>query len=78
MSCPGAGFEYPTTEVSWLKRDVLLFAVSIGCTADELQFLYVRSYAFFQALLTCGVQELHPEFAVFPTYSIILRELYTA
>lgn len=39
---PGAGFEYPAVEVSWLKRDVLLFATSIGCTVDELQFLYVR------------------------------------
>jgi hypothetical protein len=37
----GAGYEYPTEEVSWLKRDVLLFANSIGCTADELHFLYV-------------------------------------
>ena len=41
MKNPGAGFEYPPTEVSWLKRDVLLFANSIGCTADELHFLYV-------------------------------------
>ncbi|KAI1190075.1 Thioesterase/thiol ester dehydrase-isomerase [Nemania serpens] len=41
MSGPGAGFEYPPVEVSWLKRDVLLFANSIGCTADELHFLYV-------------------------------------
>ncbi|ERF74413.1 hypothetical protein EPUS_06591 [Endocarpon pusillum Z07020] len=40
MSGPGAGFEYPAAEVSWLKRDVLLFANSIGCTADELHFLY--------------------------------------
>jgi len=56
MSSPGAGFEYPATEVSWLKRDVLLFANSIGCTADELHFLY----------------ELHPNFSVFPTYPIIL------
>ncbi|KIV80415.1 hypothetical protein PV11_07915 [Exophiala sideris] len=56
MSSPGAGYEYPSTEVSWLKRDVLLFAVSIGCTVDELHFIY----------------ELHPNFAVFPTYSIIL------
>ncbi|OBT90315.1 hypothetical protein VE02_03315 [Pseudogymnoascus sp. 03VT05] len=53
---PGAGFEYPAVEVSWLKRDVLLFATSIGCTVDELQFLY----------------ELHPKFAVFPTYPILL------
>ncbi|KAI0600894.1 Thioesterase/thiol ester dehydrase-isomerase [Biscogniauxia sp. FL1348] len=56
MSSPGAGFEYPPTEVSWLKRDVLLFANSIGCTADELHFLY----------------ELDPNFAVFPTYPIVL------
>ena len=41
MSGPGAGFEYPPQEVSWLKRDVLLFANSIGATADELHFLYV-------------------------------------
>jgi peroxisomal enoyl-CoA hydratase 2 len=41
ISGAGAGYEYPTEEVSWLKRDVLLFANSIGCTADELHFLYV-------------------------------------
>ncbi|KAH7403538.1 HotDog domain-containing protein [Cadophora sp. MPI-SDFR-AT-0126] len=62
MSGPGAGFEYPTREVSWLKRDVLLFANSIGCTVDELHFLY----------------ELHPDFAVFPTYPIILPFKYTS
>ncbi|KAI1757082.1 HotDog domain-containing protein [Xylaria castorea] len=56
MSSPGAGFEYPPVEVSWLKRDVLLFANTIGCTSDELHFLY----------------ELDPNFAVFPTYPIIL------
>ena len=55
---PGAGFEYPEVEVSWLKRDVLLFAATIGCTVDELHFLY----------------ELHPKFSVFPTYPIILRK----
>lgn len=43
MSNPGAGFEYPPQEVSWNQRDVLLFANSIGCTTDELHFLYVRS-----------------------------------
>jgi len=48
MSGPGAGFEYPEVEVSWLKRDVLLFANSIGCKADELHFLYVRPHAIFQ------------------------------
>lgn len=61
MATPGAGFEYPPVEVSWLKRDVLLFATSIGCTVDELQFLY----------------ELHPNFQVFPTYPIILPFKHT-
>ena len=42
MSGPGVGFEYPPVEVSWLKRDALLFANTIGATADELHFLYVR------------------------------------
>ena len=53
---PGAGFQYPAQAVSWLKRDVLLFAASINCTANEPQFLY----------------EFDPSFAVFPTYPIIL------
>ncbi|KAI1376349.1 Thioesterase/thiol ester dehydrase-isomerase [Hypoxylon crocopeplum] len=56
MSGPGAGFEYPPTEVSWTKRDALLFANTIGCTSDELHFLY----------------ELDPNFSVFPTYPVIL------
>jgi peroxisomal enoyl-CoA hydratase 2 len=42
MSGPGVGFEYPRQEVSWVKRDVLLFANTVGATADELHFLYVR------------------------------------
>lgn len=42
MSGPGAGHEFQPYPVSWLKRDVLLFAVSIGATADELQLIYVR------------------------------------
>lgn len=41
MSGPGAGHEFQPYPVSWLKRDVLLFAVSIGATADELQLIYV-------------------------------------
>jgi peroxisomal enoyl-CoA hydratase 2 len=58
---PGAGHEYKPVPVSWLKRDILLFANSIGCTADELHFLY----------------ELHPKFAAFPTYPIILPFKHT-
>ena len=61
MSGPGVGFEYPPQEVSWLKRDVLLFANSIGATVDELHFLF----------------ELHPKFQVFPTYPIILPFKHT-
>jgi hypothetical protein len=39
---PGVGFEFPSFEVSWKKRDLLLFAASIGATyPDELHFLYV-------------------------------------
>ncbi|KAI8937060.1 hypothetical protein NX059_006279 [Plenodomus lindquistii] len=54
---PGVGFEFPSFEVKWLKRDLLLFATSIGATyPDELHFLY----------------ELHPNFAAFPTYATIL------
>ncbi|KND95341.1 Tubulin-specific chaperone E [Tolypocladium ophioglossoides CBS 100239] len=56
MSDPGVGFAYPPQEVSWLKRDVLLFANSIGCKSDELHFLY----------------ELHPNFSAFPTYPLVL------
>lgn len=41
MGANGVGYEYPPQPVSWLKRDALLFANSIGATADELHFLYV-------------------------------------
>ncbi|KAF7192213.1 putative dehydratase NIT22 [Pseudocercospora fuligena] len=57
----GAGHESAPVEVSWLKRDVLLFAASIGATSDELHYLY----------------ELDPNFAVFPTYPIILPFKHT-
>lgn len=42
MSGPGVGFQFPPQEVSWMQRDLLLFANSIGCSPDELHFLYVR------------------------------------
>jgi peroxisomal enoyl-CoA hydratase 2 len=38
-----AGFEFPPIPVSWVKRDLLVFANSIGATKDELHFLYVSS-----------------------------------
>ncbi|KKY21258.1 putative peroxisomal dehydratase [Diplodia seriata] len=61
MSGPGVGFEFPPIEVAWLKRDLLLFANSIGVNVDELHFLY----------------ELHPSFAAFPTYPLILPFKHT-
>lgn len=36
-----SGHGFPPKPVSWLKRDVLLFANSIGVTAKELHFLFV-------------------------------------
>lgn len=43
-SGPGVGFEYPPVKVTWMKRDLLLFANSIGATyPDELHFLYVSA-----------------------------------
>ncbi|GAB1210573.1 hypothetical protein APSETT445_009368 [Aspergillus pseudonomiae] len=47
MSAPGVGFEYPPQEVSWLKRDALLFANSIAFkhTDQEVIDFYARSQA---------------------------------
>ncbi|KAI9725262.1 MAG: hypothetical protein M1828_003276 [Chrysothrix sp. TS-e1954] len=57
MATPGAGFQFAPQPVSWTKRDILLFAASIGCTrTSDLHYLY----------------ELHPSFAAFPTYPIVL------
>ena len=39
----GAGHKFEPYPVTWLQRDVLLFANSIGATVDELQFIYVRA-----------------------------------
>jgi hypothetical protein len=78
---PGVGFEFPSFEVKWLKRDLLLFSNSIGATyPDELHFLYVRSTSNASSqpsLLTTSSQELHPSFAAFPTYPIILPFKHT-
>jgi len=77
MSGPGVGFEYPAKEVSWTKRDALLFANSIGATADELHLLYVclppqSSCEHESGGVLTVPKELDPKFAVFPTYPIIL------
>ncbi|EEH21515.2 hypothetical protein PABG_03731 [Paracoccidioides brasiliensis Pb03] len=55
-------FEYAPQKTSWLKRDVLLFANTVGCQPNrELHFLY----------------ELHPNFQTFPTYPIVLTFKHT-
>ena len=41
MAVPGENVRLPSTEVSWLKRDLLLFAVSIGVGTDELNLAFV-------------------------------------
>jgi len=50
------GFEFPDSPVSWNKRDLLLYAVGIGATADDLHYVY----------------ENNPKFAAFPTYPAVL------
>ncbi|OAQ97006.1 hypothetical protein LLEC1_06364, partial [Akanthomyces lecanii] len=63
MSGPGVGFEYPRQKVSWLQRDLLLFANSIGAKADELHLLYgdtqevIDFYASSKATKIPGVPE---------------------
>lgn len=56
---PWIGHEFPTRKVSWLKRDVLLYNVSIGCKADEPHYVY----------------EGHPNFTPFPTLPLGLGTL---
>ena len=75
MTEPGVGFEFPARKVSWLKRDVLLFNVSIGCKADEPQFVYVSLLSAppsaprlpVTELTRLEIQEKHKDFAAFPT-----------
>lgn len=50
------GHAAPPVPQAWTKRDVLLFANSIGVKAEELPLLY----------------ELDPRFAAFPTYPVLL------
>ncbi|TGJ80856.1 hypothetical protein E0Z10_g7925 [Xylaria hypoxylon] len=50
------GYKFRPIKCAYNRRDVLLFANAIGAQADEKHFLY----------------ELHPRFAVFPTFPINL------
>ncbi|KFH48036.1 Enoyl-CoA hydratase 2, peroxisomal-like protein [Hapsidospora chrysogenum ATCC 11550] len=62
----GVGFEFPPRKVSWLKRDTLLFNLSIGCKADEPQFVYLNTqevidfHATQGAVRIPGVPDLDP------------------
>ncbi|KAI1295152.1 hypothetical protein EDD11_007966 [Mortierella claussenii] len=50
------GYQPPAQPVVYTSRDLMLYALSIGVTPTELQFLY----------------ENHPQFAAFPTYPLVL------
>ncbi|KAG8852538.1 hypothetical protein FRB96_008634 [Tulasnella sp. 330] len=50
------GYEFPDTPVSWLARDLILYAVGIGAKKDDFTFVY----------------ELDESFAAFPTYPVVL------
>nr|KAJ3417947.1 hypothetical protein HK105_000560 [Polyrhizophydium stewartii] len=50
------GFELASLPVGWNQRDLLLYAATIGTRADELNLNY----------------ELHPKWAPFPTYPLVL------
>ncbi|KZT50303.1 peroxisomal dehydratase [Calocera cornea HHB12733] len=50
------GFQLPPQPVGWTKRDLLTYAVGIGAKKDDYPFVY----------------ELHPQFAPFPTYPVVL------
>lgn len=41
MAAQDTSFSLPSNDVAWLKRDLLLFANSIGVKSDELHFIYV-------------------------------------
>ncbi|KIW68177.1 hypothetical protein PV04_04138 [Phialophora macrospora] len=56
MPAPGENVPLGSSEATWLKRDVLLFAASIGIGTDELNFVF----------------EQNEGFEAFPTYANIL------
>ncbi|KAJ7594454.1 peroxisomal dehydratase [Mycena floridula] len=50
------GYKLPDKPVSWLKRDLLTYAVGVGAKQDDLSFVY----------------ELDKSFAALPTYPVVL------
>lgn len=35
------GYQLPTRDVSWLQRDQLIFAISLGLGVDDINFVFV-------------------------------------
>jgi len=54
--------------VSWNKREILLFANSVGIQPKELHLLYELRMSLFDRVLTL----LDPQFKAFPTYPLIM------
>jgi len=50
------GFEFPTLAVAWTTRDLLIYAIGIGATPQDLRFIY----------------EQDPNFVAFPTFPVVL------
>ncbi|KAI0294718.1 peroxisomal dehydratase [Multifurca ochricompacta] len=72
------GREYGADPVSWNRRDLLAYALGIGATPAEQQFVNGTS-AFPPCNIHFGLTaerspylELHPSFAAFPTFPVVL------
>ncbi|GAB5589556.1 hypothetical protein Unana1_04456 [Umbelopsis nana] len=51
------GYEHPIYKVAYNRRDLILYALSVGVDHSELQYLY----------------ELDPKFTALPTYALVLQ-----
>lgn len=60
--------ELAVRKVSWLKRDTLLYNISIGCKVDEPHFVYVSHLSRFRNFMFIATQEGHKNFSAFPTF----------
>lgn len=57
-----AVYEFPPQKVSWLKRDLLLFANTIGCEADELHFLFVSNIYLMSPQQSSNIRFVHTSY----------------
>lgn len=62
-------YEYALQNVSWLQRDALLFANSIGAYADEPQFLRVPCTIASLTYPTLGITPRLCRFPHIPSYT---------